>query len=155
MRAGQPGSSNRRTSGGGDKVFAAWFRDVARTAGYDVDETYGKGWKRQLADDSGVSESAVGRYTMGQSLPSPAMASALAPQLNVSVDDLLVKSGHKTPADVLDSGGSPGPACETPTARRLDIYLAARKLDDPERQRMERVIDDVLAFANRSGNAGR
>lgn len=155
MRAGQPGSSNRRTSGGGDKVFAAWFRDVARAAGYDVDEIRGKGWKRQLADDSGVSESAVGRYSMGQSLPSPAMSSALAPQLKVKVDDLLVKSGHKTPADVVDSGGSAGLGCETPTARRLDIYLAAREPDDPERQHIERMVEDILTLAKGSKPAGR
>ncbi|MFE9098526.1 helix-turn-helix domain-containing protein [Streptomyces sp. NPDC007264] len=72
--------------------FAAYVREAARRAGYDIDSPRGGG-KTALARDTGMSPSSVGRMIAGKAMPDPAYFESLAAALRVPLSELLVLSG--------------------------------------------------------------
>lgn len=70
--------------------------ELATQAGYDL--TNRAGGMAQLADDAGISRSAISRTLAGKTLPSPAHALALARTLNCDVQEIL-EAGEVIPAD--------------------------------------------------------
>lgn len=72
--------------------FAAYVREAARRAGYDIDSPRGGG-KTALARDTGMSPSSVGRMIAGKAMPDPAYLEPLAQALRVPLPELLVLSG--------------------------------------------------------------
>lgn len=72
--------------------FAAYVREAARRAGYDIDSPRGGG-KTALARDTGMSPSSVGRMIAGKAMPDPAYFEPLAAALRVPLPEVLVLSG--------------------------------------------------------------
>ena len=72
--------------------FAAYVREAARRAGYDIDSPRGGG-RAALARDTSMSPSSVGRLLAGKAMPDPAYLQPLAQALRVPLPELLVLSG--------------------------------------------------------------
>lgn len=73
-------------------AFAAFVREAARRAGYEIDSPRGGG-KTALSRDTGMSPSSVGRMLAGKAMPDPAYLEPLARALRVPLPELLVLSG--------------------------------------------------------------
>lgn len=72
------------------KRFGKLVADAARKTGkYDID---GRGGKAQLARDTGMAESAVGRMLKGESLPDPRFFEPIAQAVEMDVRDLLIEA---------------------------------------------------------------
>ncbi|MFC8884418.1 helix-turn-helix domain-containing protein [Streptomyces cinereoruber] len=71
--------------------FGALVRRLAEEAGYDL--TPRAGGRKQLAIDTGMSTSAIGRMLDGQTLPTPSVYESIAKVLGVDVRTLLVEGG--------------------------------------------------------------
>ncbi|MFF5670322.1 helix-turn-helix domain-containing protein [Streptomyces hygroscopicus] len=72
--------------------FGRVVKDAARDAGYDLDSPRGGG-RTQLARDTGMSESSVGRMLDGKTLPQPQLYEAIARAVKLPVGLLLVEAG--------------------------------------------------------------
>ncbi|WP_369293978.1 helix-turn-helix domain-containing protein [Streptomyces asiaticus] len=72
--------------------FGRVVADAARDAGYDLDSPRGGG-RTQLARDTGMSESSVGRMLAGKILPQPQFYEAIARAVKFPVGLLLVEAG--------------------------------------------------------------
>ncbi|KRV48797.1 hypothetical protein AQ490_23285 [Wenjunlia vitaminophila] len=74
------------------RQFAAYIREAARRAGYDIDSPRGGG-KTAIAKTAGMSPSSVGRMLSGQAMPDPSYLEPLAGALGVPVLALFVQAG--------------------------------------------------------------
>lgn len=72
--------------------FAAYVREAARRAGYDIDSARGGG-RVALARDAGMSPSSVGRMLAGKAMPDPVYLVPLAEALRVPWPELMTRSG--------------------------------------------------------------
>lgn len=72
--------------------LAAYVREAALSAGYDIDSPRGGG-KTQLAADSGMSLTTLSRLLSGERMPDARYFSGLAKALGVPLTELLVQSG--------------------------------------------------------------
>src|SRR4051794_5049154 len=86
--------------------FAQWIYDRAVACGYDLDSPRGGG-RTQLAADSGMSASAVGRLLAAQTMPDLDSMIGLARALNVDMRRILIRSGKLTEEDLPLSQGHP------------------------------------------------
>ncbi|MFF2650357.1 helix-turn-helix domain-containing protein [Streptomyces sp. NPDC058045] len=100
--------------------FAAYIREAARRAGYDIDSPRGGG-KTAIARATGMSQSSVGRIIAGTSMPDPVYLQPLARTLRVPIEEMLVLSG-------LVSRESLTEAREAPAQRPLSPRDAANDL---------------------------
>ncbi|MFD4315077.1 helix-turn-helix domain-containing protein [Streptomyces sp. NPDC058548] len=71
--------------------FGALVTRLAEAAGYDTKPR--AGGRQQLARDTGMSTSAVGRMLDGQTLPMPSVYESIAKAVQVDVRTLLVEGG--------------------------------------------------------------
>lgn len=101
--------------------FAAYVRDAARRAGYDIDSPRGGG-KTSLARDTGMSQSTVGRMIAGKAMPDPAYLEPLAAALRVPLPELLVLSGLISRNAFGDHGQQP-PRAVSPRAAAADLGI--------------------------------
>lgn len=72
--------------------FGRYIATAAREAGYDIDGPRGGG-KVELARDTGMSPSSVGRMLAGKTMPDPIHLASLAKALGLSLIELLYRSG--------------------------------------------------------------
>ena len=79
------------TSENAAERFGALVRQLALDAGYDL--TPRAGGRSDLARDTGMSVSAVGRMADGKTLPMPAQFEKIARALGTDVHNLLVAAG--------------------------------------------------------------
>lgn len=79
--------------------FGAKVSDAARRAGYDID---GHGGKAQLARDTGIPESSVGRMLAGKTMLDPKYFAPLAKAVNLDPVDLFVEAELLPPDSVTD-----------------------------------------------------
>lgn len=98
------------------EAFAAWFEDLMRSRGYDIDSPRGGGRSR-IADEAGVHRAAVTRLLQRQSMPDLETTRRLARVLGVPVRDMLIRSGRLTAEELAEplahmpahpAGGGPG-----------------------------------------------
>lgn len=69
--------------------FGRLVADAAQRAG----KYQGRGGQAALADDTGMSPSAVGRMLRGETLPDPERFEAIARAVGLNVSDLLIEAG--------------------------------------------------------------
>jgi transcriptional regulator with XRE-family HTH domain len=72
--------------------LAAYVREAALHAGYDIDSPRGGG-KTKLATDSGMSLTTLSRLLSGERMPDARYFAGLAKALGVPLTELLVRSG--------------------------------------------------------------
>jgi transcriptional regulator with XRE-family HTH domain len=80
--------------------FGAYMTEAATAAGLDVRE--GKGGRSRLAEQTGMSLSAVGRMLTGRTLPQPRHFTALARAVKRNPRDLFDIAGLETGRDSTD-----------------------------------------------------
>ena len=131
------------------KRFAAYITQAARAAGYDIDSPRGGG-KTQLARDTGMSASSVGRMLAGQTMPDPSYYEPLARTLRVPLRELLIRSGIVSP----ESLGAPAPA--TVRSRGITPVEAAEELGirDPVDRELFLAMVDRLRRRHRAAHEG-
>lgn len=131
-------------------VFAAWVEGLMRRRGYDIDSPRGGG-KSRVADEAGVHRAAVTRLLHRQSMPDLETTRRLARVLDVSVREMLIRSGRLT-AEELTEPRAHLPASPPPPApmRRLTVDEAAELLGVPmdRRERFARAVEPFLPTAD-------
>lgn len=111
------------------RTFAAFLRSAAIKAGYDL--TPGAGGRKRLAEDTGISPSAISRTLEGLTLPRPSQMEKLARVVGKDLQTMLVRgnvisgeswngsndphvrSASLTPEDAADSWGITDPKIRT------------------------------------------
>ncbi|MEU5498447.1 helix-turn-helix domain-containing protein [Streptomyces griseofuscus] len=96
--------------------FGALVTEYAQRAGYDVRP--GGGGRAALARDLGMSQSAVGRFLDGKSLPHPQKFASIAQILSIDVRNLLVEAGVIS-ANAWPEGATPDVLSVTPQSQPL------------------------------------
>ncbi|MEU6222746.1 helix-turn-helix transcriptional regulator [Streptomyces sp. NPDC047042] len=130
-------------------VFAAWVEGLLRGRGYDIDSPRGGG-KSRIADEAGVHRAAVTRLLHRQSMPDLETTRRLARVLDVSVREMLIRSGRLTAEELTEPRAHlPAPPASTPT-RRLTVDEAAELLGVPvdRRERFARAVEPFLPVAD-------
>ncbi|MDJ0465201.1 helix-turn-helix domain-containing protein [Streptomyces sp. H27-C3] len=112
--------------------FTAWIEDLIRRRGYDIDSPRGGG-KSRLADEAGVHRAAITRLLQRQSMPDLETTRRLAQVLQVSVREMLIRSGRLSEEDLPLPDVPDGPSRDT-TAHRLTLEEAAEGLGVPADQ---------------------
>ncbi|WP_327296122.1 MULTISPECIES: helix-turn-helix transcriptional regulator [unclassified Streptomyces] len=114
--------------------FTAWIEDVIRQRGYDIDSPRGGG-KSRLADEAGVHRAAITRLLQRQSMPDLETMRRLAHALDISVREMLIRSGRLTEDELpLPSAGDDLERRVTGD-RRISLEEAAAALGVPPEQR--------------------
>ncbi len=159
MTAGKPPNSKRGRgkNRGGSPELAAWHTNAARDAGYDVDGINGRGWKRRLAEDTGLAESTVGRYVLAQATPDFEASELLAEALDVKTADVQRAAGY--PADEVATPGSSTTRYDSPAMRKANNLVAnLRASDDPVKHRLadqiELGVSNLIAMAEARASDG-
>ncbi|MFD9075890.1 helix-turn-helix domain-containing protein [Streptomyces lasiicapitis] len=147
MRA-SVGEGAGRGRGDGLDEFAAWVEELMRRRGYDIDSPRGGG-KSKLADDAGVHRAGVSRLLQRQSMPDLETMRRLAVVLDVSLRDMLIRSGRLTEDDLPLSGNRryEGTAAES----RMSPEEAAWRMEVPVEQR-ELFVRVVRQFLPEGGS---
>ncbi|MFJ1706031.1 helix-turn-helix domain-containing protein [Kitasatospora sp. NPDC088346] len=126
----------------GDAVHAA-----AERAGYDLRP--GAGGRKALAEDVGMSQSAVGRMLKGETLPHPTQFERIADAVRVELRDLLVRGGvisaesaNNLPVRVRSHPISPEEAADAwgitdPVIRRFLLATIAQAISLQQESRKE------------------
>ena len=96
--------------------FAEWLRTRAKRAGYDVDAA--KGGRSALAAAAGMSVTQIGRTLEGKTVPSIESQRGLAHALDVSVLEMLLRTGMLEREDIR-------PGEEVPLTRGVDPETVA------------------------------
>jgi transcriptional regulator with XRE-family HTH domain len=81
-----------------EATFGAWLTARLTTLGYDLSSR--GGGRARLAEESGVSAATIGRAVSGRSVPEPRLLKRMAPVLQVSFGELLVRAGITTEDEV-------------------------------------------------------
>ncbi|RLL68168.1 helix-turn-helix transcriptional regulator [Streptomyces sp. Z26] len=102
------------------EAFGAFVSAAARDAGYDIDSPRGGG-KKALAEAAGMSHASVSRMLAGISLPDPVFFEALARALNVSLGELLVRSGLVSEGASITTNPATGDMTAEVAARALGL----------------------------------
>lgn len=149
-QASEPQAQEARTH-----QFAEYIRQAVIAAGYDIDSPRGGG-KKALARATGMSQTSVGRMLAGQTLPDPNNLERLAEVLNISLPELLVRSGvisRKSSSRLAPSAPSAPPASSTP----LTPARAAQQLGitNPENVRFFETTVQMLLDRERTEGEGR
>lgn len=119
-------ATESEVQGARTQQFAEYIRAAVTDAGYDIDSPRGGG-KKALARATGMSQTSVGRMLAGQTMPDPNTLERLAEVLQISLPELLVRSGvisRRSSASVAEAiSGAPKPPPLTPeqAARQLGI----------------------------------
>ncbi|MGW0560437.1 helix-turn-helix domain-containing protein [Streptomyces sp. NPDC003016] len=114
--------------------FAAWIEELIRRRGFDIDSPRGGG-KSRLADEAGVHRAAITRLLQRQSMPDLETTRRLAQVLDVSVREMLIRSGRLTEDDLPLPQAVEGAAQPGVGERRLTLEEAAAGLGVPADQR--------------------
>lgn len=99
----------RRRDGTDDQSgedWLTWLRRIITTRGYDIDSPRGGGSTR-LATDTGLAPSSVSRILTG-SAPNFESCVILARTLELSLPELLIRTGKADPEDFPQTGSSSG-----------------------------------------------
>lgn len=125
--------------------FAAYVREAALAAGYEVDKPR-SGAKLKLAAEAGMSPSTLSRMLSGERMPDPKYFQGLANALHVPVNEFLVEAGiigresldlravldqPVTPEDVADAWGIHDEAGRE-LVRAMYERLARRRTNDDQ-----------------------
>ncbi|MER5522354.1 helix-turn-helix transcriptional regulator [Streptomyces sp. NPDC002763] len=133
-------------------AFARWVEELMRRRGYDIDSPRGGG-KSRVADEAGVHRAAVTRLLHRQSMPDLETTRRLARVLDVSVREMLIRSGRLTAEELADARAhlptAPSPAAP---ARRITVNEAADLLGVPTDQlgRFARAVEPFLPVDTRT-----
>ncbi|MDX3454335.1 helix-turn-helix transcriptional regulator [Streptomyces sp. ME02-8801-2C] len=130
-------------------VFAAWVEGLMRGRGYDIDSPRGGG-KSRIADEAGVHRAAVTRLLHRQSMPDLETTRRLARVLDVSVREMLIRSGRLTAEELTEPRAHlPAPLPASTPMRRLTVDEAAELLGVPadRRARFARAVEPFLPAA--------
>ncbi|WP_405535735.1 helix-turn-helix transcriptional regulator [Streptomyces sp. NBC_00075] len=134
-------------------AFAAWVEELMRRRGYDIDSPRGGG-KSRIADEAGVHRAAVTRLLHRQSMPDLETTRRLARVLDVSVREMLIRSGRLTAEELTDPRAHlPSTPPTSAPIRRLTVDEAADLLGVPTNQR-ERFARAVEQFLPPTADAG-
>ncbi|GGO52903.1 MULTISPECIES: helix-turn-helix domain-containing protein [Streptomyces] len=147
MRA-SVGEGAGRGRGDGLDEFAAWVEELMRRRGYDIDSPRGGG-KSKLADDAGVHRAGVSRLLQRQSMPDLETMRRLAVVLDVSLRDMLIRSGRLTEDDLPLSGNRRYE--DTAAESRMSPEEAAWRMEVPVEQR-ELFVRVVRQFLPEGGS---
>ncbi|WP_405817214.1 helix-turn-helix transcriptional regulator [Streptomyces sp. NBC_01390] len=131
-------------------VFAAWVEGLMRRRGYDIDSPRGGG-KSRIADEAGVHRAAVTRLLHRQSMPDLETTRRLARVLDVSVREMLIRSGRLTAEELTEPLAHLPTSPPTPTPmRRITVAEAAELLGVPtdRRERFARAVEPLLPTAD-------
>ncbi|MEV4613266.1 helix-turn-helix transcriptional regulator [Kitasatospora sp. NPDC049258] len=127
--------------------FGAAVYTAAERAGYDLRP--GAGGRKALADDVGMSASAVGRMLRGETLPHPAQFERIADAVRIELRDLLVRGGvisaysaNNLPVRVRSHPISPEEAADAwgitdPVIRRFLLATIAQAINLQQENRKE------------------
>jgi transcriptional regulator with XRE-family HTH domain len=85
---------------GDSTAFAAWLRERAKLAGYDLDE---RGMTSRLAEASGIDSGQMSRAVRGLAVPAIEGQRGLARALNIPVLDVLIASGYLRAEDITEA----------------------------------------------------
>jgi transcriptional regulator with XRE-family HTH domain len=108
--------------------FAAWLRDRAIAAGYDLSSPRAGG-RSKLATDTGISLSQIARVLSGNNRPDIDTQRRLAKALRVPLREMLIRSGTVAEEDLPAPGEASLPA--TPLTD-IDLAEKARSWGIPE-----------------------
>ncbi|MFF2504162.1 helix-turn-helix domain-containing protein [Streptomyces sp. NPDC058067] len=122
------GARSRPKGADGLEEFASWIEALLRRRGYDIDSPRGGG-KSKLADDAGVHRAAVSRLLQRQSMPDLETMRRLAGVLDVSLRDMLIRSGRVSEDDLPVTGAHEGK--RGAEDQRLSPEEAARRMGVP------------------------
>lgn len=122
--------------------FSRWLRTLAAQAGYDPDT---RGGVAALARDAGTDRGQTSRAMRGELKPSIAYLRAWtnlfqSKGLQVTLRDMLIKSGTVEPDDL------PAPGDTPPVAASIDLYAVARTFGIPD-SRAHLFVSTVAALA--------
>ncbi|WP_371494177.1 helix-turn-helix domain-containing protein [Kitasatospora sp. NBC_00374] len=127
--------------------FGSAVHAAAERAGYDLRP--GAGGRKALAEDVGMSPSAVGRMLRGETLPHPTQFERIADAVRVELRDLLVRGGvisadsaNNLPVRVRSHPISPEEAADTwgitdPVIRRFLLATIAQAIGLQQETRKE------------------
>lgn len=122
--------------------FAQWLRSLAAQAGYDPDT---RGGTAALAKASGTDRGQTGRALRGEVKPQIDSLRAWTrlfqtAGVNVTLRDMLIRSGTVQPQDL------PAPGETPPPAATIDLYAVARTYGIPD-ERAALFVASVKAMA--------
>ncbi len=114
--------------------FGRLVAEAAQRAGYDLNR---RGAKADLARETGMTETAVGRMLSGQTLPDPWAYERIAKAVGLDLRDLLIESGIASPESLSTPSqtGATGVGSDSIT---LDEAANALGLSDPLAREMLR-----------------
>lgn len=114
--------------------FGRLVSEAAQRAGYDLNR---RGAKADLARETGMTETAVGRMLSGQTLPDPWAYERIAKAVGLDLRDLLIESGIASPESLSTPSqtGATGVGSDSIT---LDEAANALGLSDPVAREMLR-----------------
>ncbi|GGO98228.1 helix-turn-helix domain-containing protein [Wenjunlia tyrosinilytica] len=108
---------------GGDdpsgESFVLWLREIAVSRGFDVSPR--GGGRHRLAQEMGMSQSAIGRLIAGQTMPDVETLVRLARALHVSPLEMIIRSGKLSENDL--PAVQPGPAGSMLSAEEAATFL--------------------------------
>lgn len=128
-----------------DETFADWLRKRAKAQGYEVDAA--RGARAALAEAAGMSASQVGRTLDGKTIPSIESQRGLAKALDVSLSEMMVRSGYAEWDDFKES--------ERPRAADLFSATAHLGLEPEDRQTVVELVTSlarILKLTRGQGN---
>jgi transcriptional regulator with XRE-family HTH domain len=108
---------------GDHAAFAAWLRERAKLAGYDLDE---RGMTSRLAEASGIDSGQMSRAVRGLAIPAIEGQRGLARVFRVPLSEAMIRAGWAEPEDF---------DMPAPVPQKIDLVDVAAQLDVPEDRR--------------------